>query len=366
MIKNTKTHYALAEDTADGGSSPLQRPSGAWLIAGSLVAAGLAAAALLNRRATRLSEEASPPTGKFIQVSGVNLHYVDQGEGEPIVLLHGNGVLLQDFVASRVVAELSKKHRVIAFDRPGFGYSARPKFTVWTPGAQAKVIAEAVRELGVQRAVVLGHSWGTMAALAMALDEPELVSGLVLLSGYYYGTARPDVLPLSVPAVPVLGSLLAHTILPLTGALTGPVGVKAAFAPAAVSDKIAQLPVALTLRPSQIQATAADTAMMVPSAISLSQRYGELSLPVIIMAGAGDLIVHVSEHAERLADELQGSELRVIPGQGHLFHYAVPERVAGAVSDVLRKTKCERAGATILPISEVPPETSPPELLALK
>jgi pimeloyl-ACP methyl ester carboxylesterase len=319
------------------------RPSPSWKETiqrnrGWLAAAGAAAAltgtALFNRAASKRAEAETPPLGKFVEVDGVRLHYVVRGEGPAVVLLHGNGVMLQDFEVSGVLGLAAKHHRVIAFDRPGFGYSDRPRTTMWTPAAQAQLIAHALKMIGVERAVVVGHSWGTMVALAMALDHKDCVGGLVLLSGYFYGTARPDVVPFSVPAIPVLGDLIANTLAPLTGLLTGPVALKASFAPAPVSEKFAAFPVAMTLRPSQVRATAADTAMMVPAAIALSARYGELELPVIIMAGEGDLIAHIGKHAERLVKDIAGSELRVVLEQGHLLHYGVPEQIIAAIDDV--------------------------------
>jgi len=304
-----------------------------WLIAGAAVVAS----AIFNQVNARRAEAAHPPAGRFVEVDGVRLHYVERGIGTPVVLLHGNGVTLQDFDVSGVLGLAAESHRVIAFDRPGFGYSDRPRSTIWTPQAQAAIIVAALGRLGVEKAVVVGHSWGAMVALAMALDHPEHVSGLVLLSGYYYGTARPDVGPFSLPAIPVAGDVLAHTLSPLSGALVGPAVIKASFAPAPVSDKFRDFPLGLTLRPSQVRATAADTALMVPQAARLSRRYGDLAVPLVIMAGAGDLIAHVSRHAERLAGDVAGSELRIVPDQGHLFHYAVPEQVVAAISDVARR-----------------------------
>jgi pimeloyl-ACP methyl ester carboxylesterase len=304
-----------------------------WLIAGA-GAAALGATALFNRIAAKRAEAANPPAGKFVEVDGVRLHYVERGSGTPVVLLHGNGVTLQDFEASGVFDLAVGHYRVLSFDRPGFGYSERPRTTVWTPQAQAALIAKALAKLEVERAVVVGHSWGTLVALAMALNHPESVRGLVLLSGVYYGTLRPDVIPASLPAIPVFGDIMAHTVSPLTGALMGPVTIKASFAPAPVPDKVKRLPLSLSLRPSQIRATAADTALMEPGAISLSRRYAELSLPVVIMAGDGDLIAHPNKHAERLVGDIAGSDLRIVPGQGHLFHYAVPDQVLDAIGTV--------------------------------
>lgn len=315
--------------------SGLAAHRGRWA-AGGVVAAALVAAALFNRASARRAEANTPPAGKFIDAEGVRLHYVDRGAGPVVVLLHGNGVLLQDYEASGVLDLAAKDHRVIAFDRPGFGYSDRPRSRIWTPAEQGRLIAQALEQLGIEQAVVVGHSWGTLVALSMALEHPELVSGLVLLSGYYYGTARPDVVPGSLPAIPLIGDLLAQTLSPLIGRLIAPIAVKASFAPGPVSDKFANLPAAMTLRPSQIRATAGDTGLMVPAAIALSQRYGELNVPIIVMAGRGDLIAHVSEHAEPFARQVDGADLRIVEGQGHLFHYAVPSQVVAAVRDVRR------------------------------
>lgn len=93
-------------------------------------------------------------------------------------------------------------HRVIAFDRPGFGYSERPRGKLWTPAAQGQLIAAALEQLGVQQTVLLAHSWGTLVGLSMAIQKPQLVTGMVLASGYYYPSVRLDVLT-TTPAIPV-------------------------------------------------------------------------------------------------------------------------------------------------------------------
>lgn len=306
--------------------------SGAWRWMAASAAAVLAASAIVTRVNARRAEAAHPPAGAFVEADGVRLHYVDRGSGPPVVLRHGNGMTLQDFEASGVLDLAARSYRVIAFDRPGFGYSDRPRSTVWTPRAQADAVAAALRTLGIGRAVMVGHSWGTMVALALAIDHPEMVSGLGLLSGYYYGTARPDVVPMSLPAVPGFGDLMAHTVSPLSGALLGPAFIKASFAPAPVPHSFARFPLSLALRPGQVRATAADTALIVPGAAGLSRRYGEIRVPVIIMAGCGDRIVHVDAHAKRLARDIAGSDLRLVPGQGHLFHYAAADQVVAAIA----------------------------------
>src|SRR6185436_13383151 len=125
------------------------------------------ASALFNRWLAQKAELRNPPLGRFVTVDGVRLHYIDRGTGTPLVLLHGNGSMIEDFQSSGLIDLAAKKYRVIAFDRPGFGHSARPRSTIWTPEAQADLIAGALKEIGVSPAVVLGHSWGTLVALAL-------------------------------------------------------------------------------------------------------------------------------------------------------------------------------------------------------
>ena len=163
--------------------------------------------ALVNRRLARNAENDNPPAGQFLEIGGVRLHYVERGAGAPLVLLHGNGSMIQDFESSGLIDLAARNYRVIVFDRPGFGHSDRPRHVVWTPAAQAELINSALERLGVAHAIVLGHSWGASVAVALALKYPTLVQGLVLASGYYYPTFRPDVVAVSGPAVPLVGDV---------------------------------------------------------------------------------------------------------------------------------------------------------------
>lgn len=299
-------------------------------------AALLVGAALTVRHRARRAEADYPPVGRFVTVDGVRLHYVDRGRGRPVVLLHGNGAMLQDFELSGVVDLLSRNYRVLVFDRPGFGYSERPRGTIWTPRAQADLIRKAFRQLGADRPIVVGHSWGTLVSLALALDHPETVSGLVLLAGYYFPTPRLDVSLVSPTAIPVLGDLVHGTVSPLVGRVSsGPV-IRKLFAPAPVPPRFSAFPVDLSLRPSQIHASAADTALMIPGAADLSRHYADLDLPVILMAGVGDRIVD-ADQARRMHAHVPGSVLRMVEGAGHMVHYAVPGDVRDAVDAVANR-----------------------------
>jgi len=317
------------DPSAAEGSARISR-SAMFALAASTAAAGLAGFnAVRARRATR----AHPPLGEFVTVEGVRLHYVARGAGPTVVLLHGNGVMIEDWLASGVFDALTATNRVIAFDRPGFGHSERPRTTVWTPSAQARLIAEALKMLGEDEVTVVGHSFGTLVALALAAEHRAQVSSLVLIAGYFYPSARADVLLAAPPAVPVVGDVLRYTASPLLGAALRPGMEKQMFAPAPVSRGWrTEFPFEMSLRPSQIRAAAADAALMIPAAAALAEQLPDLRLPVTIIAGTGDKIVDHRAQSSRLAGDMAGSELLLIGDAGHMVHHAAPVRIAGAIT----------------------------------
>jgi pimeloyl-ACP methyl ester carboxylesterase len=294
-------------------------------------------------------------------VDGVRLHHLDTGgSGNPVVLMHGNGTSLEDMAASGLVSRLSKAHRVLAFDRPGFGYSTRPRARLWTPTAQAQLLASALARLGVRQPVIVGHSWGTLVALAIALEYPRDITGLVLLSGYYFPTFRSDALMSAPAAVPLLGDILDYTIMPSLTRMNLPRMLKKQFWPRPVAaDFIERFPIELMVRPWQIQAQAEESALMVPCAAALQSRYGSLRLPIIIIAGAGDRVVSYERQSARLASELEHAVLRVIPGLGHMLHYAAAEEIERAIVSLSRsgpEHKIPAGDATLAASVETTPD----------
>ena len=291
----------------------------------------LAATAAVVAQKARRVERDQPPQGAFVEVDGVRLHYVERGQGTPIVLLHGNAVRLQDFLASGLVDRLAQRHRVIAFDRPGFGFRARPRDRLWTPAAQAALVHRAFSQLGIDKPIVLGHSWGTLVALALSLREHAAVQRLILVSGYYFPTARLDVFLASPAAIPILGDVMRYTVSAALARLLIGRTVKAMFAPQSVPrDFLPTLSREMLVRPSQIRANAEDAVFMIPAAAALRKRYAELAVPVTIFAGAADKIVDPDAHARKLHAILPNSELRVLPGVGHMLHYGATEQIAAA------------------------------------
>jgi pimeloyl-ACP methyl ester carboxylesterase len=294
-----------------------------------------AAAALIVRGQTRRAERMNPPAGRFVHVDGARLHYVERGQGQPVVLLHGNGTMAQDFDLSGLLDLAAAHYRVIAFDRPGYGHSTRPRGRIWTPFAQAELFAKAFRALGIERPVVVGHSWGTLVALALGLRHPAEVRSLVLLSGYYFPSVRVDVPLLSPPAIPLVGSLMRYTVSPLIGRALWPALMRRLFGPGPVPRRFLQFPKWMSLRPSQLRASAAESALMVPSAAALRRHYAELRTPAFIVAGAEDRYVS-AQQSVRLHHAIAGSDLRLVSGMGHMVHHFAPRKVVAAIDAAAR------------------------------
>jgi pimeloyl-ACP methyl ester carboxylesterase len=301
-----------------------------------LAGAALGAAYAVVRANSVQAERQLPPSGRFLDVDGVRLHYVERGAGPVVVLLHGNAGMAQDFEAAGLIDRLALEHRVIAFDRPGFGYSTRPRGRFWTVDHQARLLLLALQRLEVAQAIVFGHSWGTLVAMAMAALEPGVVRGLVLASGYYYPTFRIDAPLQSGPAIPLLGDVLRHTVLPLLSWLTWPLQVWRIFSPMAAPPSFLRLPKWLSLRPLQLRAAAAESAMMVPAVALMKSGYAGLLMPVILMAGKGDKMADPDFHSGRLHRELLQSELHLVEG-GHMLHYFAQDEIAGAVRSIVQR-----------------------------
>ena len=315
------------------------------LAAALLGAAGVLA--LANAVARTRAERRTPPIGRLVEVDGERVHVVERGSGaDTVVLIHGNGSLAQDWLVSGVVERLALRHRVVIVERPGFGYTTRSRDRVWTPMAQARLIRAALDAVGVGRATIVGHSWGTLVAVAHALAFPAQTAAVGLLSGYYVWTVRPDAIALSGPAIPGVGDVLRWTVSPPAGLAMLPVMFKAIFAPAPVPEGFARaMPVGLMLRPSQLRASAADNLLLGPGAQALSPDYLKLArLPVLLMNGSGDRIVSPATHTRRLAAMLPGAEHIEIAGVGHMIQHSAPEAVADAIARL-----AERGGRTAEP-----------------
>jgi pimeloyl-ACP methyl ester carboxylesterase len=332
MILHYPRTRQFARQSARNGAA-FENLASPYVSAAAAVVVALALSALVNGYLAKRAQVRNPPKGRFLEINGVRLHYLERGDGEPLVLLHGNGSMIADFDSSGLIDMAAKKHRVIVFDRPGYGYSERPRSTIWTPAAQADLIHAALQRLGVSSAIVLGHSWGASVAVALALKYPGIVRGLVLASGYYYATARADVAIASAPAIPLIGYIMSYTLSPIASRLTWPFLMRKIFGPAPIPKKFDKFPKEMAFRPAQIRASAAESALMVPDAFDYQKDYAKLKMPVVIIAGNEDRLIDTDKQSWRLHRDVSQSIFRRVPRAGHMVHQTATEDVMSAIEE---------------------------------
>jgi pimeloyl-ACP methyl ester carboxylesterase len=279
-----------------------------------------------------LAERAHPARGKMVEVAGGRLHVVELGprDANPVVMLHGASSNLE--VMRPLAERLSQTRRVILVDRPGHGWSTRANVRDSTPGPQAHMIAQALDKLGIGKAIVVAHSWSGALALRIALDHPEHVAGLVMLAPVAYpwpgGVSQYNY----AVTAPVIGPLLAHTITLPLGLLLADSGVRAVFAPQAMPESfVKDSATRLLLRPREFVANALDLVTLRAAMAEQAPRYGEIAVPVTIIAGSVDKTVSTHIHSQPLAKTAKNAKLIVLDGVGHMIQYAAPDLVVAEI-----------------------------------
>jgi len=274
----------------------------------------------------------------FVSTDGIRLHYLSEGEGRPVVFLHGGILDCHDFQdVLRVAAE--RGYRAMAFDRPGYGLSERPKKKI-TPFDQARFIHNALRLLEVEQPIIVGHSWSGLLALAFALMYPKSVSNIVLLAPAMYMEGYPaehgD--PLStLMTSPVIGDWVIRLFLktPLSKKMTENM-LKQTFAPETPPRGYRERVDTLWFRPGQIKANREDVLAFPPAALKASKRYAEIRHPIAVVVGADDPF-GTKEQALRLKREVPHAKLSIVPHVAHMIPQNHPELVIEAIRAVAGK-----------------------------
>jgi pimeloyl-ACP methyl ester carboxylesterase len=298
----------------------------------------LASLALVTRSGILLLERTYPAKGTSVEVSGATINVVDIGprdSGLPIIMIHGASSNLE--VMRQPLGDLlARNHRVILVDRPGHGWSSRVREEDSTPGVQARMIADAMETLGIGPAIVVVHSWSGALGARMALDYPARVAGLIMLAPVAYPWPGGVGLYNEVVTTPVIGPLLAHTVtLPLGLLLTGP-GARNVFLPQVMPDHfVSDTATPLLLRPREFLANARDLVTLKAAVAEQAPRYGDIRMPVTIIAGDVDKTVSTAIHARPFAAAVPQTKLIVLTGVGHMVQNAVPELVAAEVEAMI-------------------------------
>jgi pimeloyl-ACP methyl ester carboxylesterase len=203
-----------------------------------------------------------------------------------------------------------------------------------TLAVQAAVMAEVIeRQFPGKRVVAVGHSWGCAVALRLALDRPDLVDGLVLLAPASHPWGGQTALTNRLAVLPVLGPVLCWLLPPLFGPLLAPTGIARGFAPGPVrpADYGDRIGTPLYFRPGSFAANAEDMVAADGELAGQVLRYRDLTVPVSVIAGQGDVIVSNRIHAKGLAADLPHATTHTVPAAGHMPHWVDPDLVQAEI-----------------------------------
>jgi len=323
------------------------------LLAIALVLAGFRVAAA--GRETHLRHDAAPKTGRFVQAADVDLFVQEEGpaDGAPVVLVHGTGAW-SEIWRGTMHALAGAGYRAIALDMPPFGYSSRPASGDYGDAAQARRILGALDALQIQRATLVGHSFGARPTMQATFLAPQRVERLVLVDAALDLTRRHAAAPGdTTPSTEITGPWLVRAILgapPLRDAvvattlsnprMTGWLLSKlvsnreAAITPERIA--MLQRPFVLDGWTHGLGEWLAPFATTRTSSMATDRsRYATLTMPTLVLWGARDSLTPMPQ-GEDLVRLIRGARWEVLPRAGHIPAIEDEPSFDAALLDFLR------------------------------
>jgi pimeloyl-ACP methyl ester carboxylesterase len=231
---------------------------------------------------------------------------------------------------------LAETCRVVVVDRPGSGYSTALSGVQPTLREQAAIIARFIEQLGLERPLLVGHSLGGALSLALALDHPERIRAVLLISPVSQVVrVPPKVFKVLFIRSPFLRGLVAWTLMAPLGKLAHRATLKGVFdpEPAPAAFNIAGGGV-LGLRPGNFIAASSDMMMLPDELEQMVPRYPSLTMPVDVVFGRDDPICPYQVHGVRLAAAMANARLHVIEG-GHMIPITAPDEIVQRIRQAL-------------------------------
>lgn len=324
-----------------------------WWVAAALVVGVSVLLWAFSAWMTRRIERAVPINGRFVEINGERFHYVEEGKGPPLVMIHGLMGSSRNLTYA-LSGQLREHFRVITLDRPGSGYSTRHPGTAADLPAQARQIAEFIQTLDLGKPLLLGHSLGGAIALALALDHPHAVSGLVLVAPLTHPQPMLPVVFWSLAVRPAwLRRWVAHTLTVPLGLLTRRSVVKGVFAPDHAPDDFATRGGGLLgMRPDNFYAASSEIACVNDDLPQMVKRYPQLTLPIGLLYGARDQVLDFRKHGQALASQVPGLKLQLVEGAGHMLPITATARVVETVKQVAKRARVPQEAAPLTALGQ--------------
>lgn len=263
----------------------------------------------------------------------MDLHVIEQGEGPPLLLIHGFGT--NAFTWAKIRVMLSLRNTVFAVDLKGFGDSPKPHDRAYGLHDQAACVLSFIERRNLQDVAIVGHSWGGAIALLVALElqqrAPARLRSLLLIDSM----CGPQHLPriLTFLRIPLLSTLIVRLVPPvwlarfaLLFSYRDPRKIEDAFVDAYAAP--------LRTRAGRRALLASAGQMHAADFESLMRRCGELRVSVLLLWGSEDRIVPLSV-GERLEAAISGARLVVLDRCGHCPQEEQAEATLGVLREML-------------------------------
>jgi pimeloyl-ACP methyl ester carboxylesterase len=263
--------------------------------------------------------------GDFYVHEGARIRFQDLGAGRPLVFIHGFAISLDTW--RLVVPLLEAQYRLVLLDLKGHGLSDRVEDGQYSVEAHARVVAGLVRHLGLERAVLVGHSYGALVALVAASklreEKPDAVSALVLIGASLDSERMPLVLRLL--RTPVLGYL---SLKATSASFRSRMALRRAYYDRSkITDDLVELYAKYQRIPGTDDVLLKTAAQLVPPDWPrLREELGKFELPVLHIWGKRDRVIP-RRSAESVCELLPKCELATIPDTGHVPQEESAEKV---------------------------------------
>ncbi len=261
-----------------------------------------------------------------IKTNNIELYFEIHGAGQPLVLISGLGYSLWQW--HKMVPFLAENFQVITFDNRGVGQSDKPTGP-YTAQMLAADTAGLLDALGIEKAIIAGHSMGGFVAQAMALDFPQKVEKLILCSTNFGG---PHHVPVTPEAMKVLTDVTSDALTRFKNGLSVSTAPDWSENNPEMIEEWVKWRVANPIDPAPYQAQLAIGLGLLPEVAAFEDKLLRLNVPTLILFGAHDKVVP-PENASLLAEKISGSKVVILPNAGHFFPIEVAEAASRTITD---------------------------------
>lgn len=277
-----------------------------------------------------------PPIGAFYEIDGVKIHakYIKTekpSKNPPVVFIHGASGNLRDQI-SPIINTSDIDADLLFIDRPGHGWSERGSDDNKYPDKQAAIIAKLLDKLAIDKAIMIGHSFGGAVLASFAIHHPSKIHSLIFLAPVAYPWPGGVRWYYTLTSMPVLGWLFANTLALIAGLQRIESGSKCVFWPNNMPDDyISKTGPELVLRPKTFRDNAKDIVSLFNYLCKTWPEYKSIKAPTIIISGNKDTVVFPYIHSDGLHQHIKGSELYDLENLGHKPDHIAAELTIAAI-----------------------------------